>query len=324
MSAGNQLTVWQRWVRQPQKIWLRKALFQVHLWSGIALGLYVLMMSVTGSVLVYRNELYRAATPAPIVSKDSGPRLTDDQIKEAAGRLYPDYRVTRIGRAPDLDQAVDVWLHRGNETKKRLFDARSGSDLGNAVSNSYLLVSELLDLHDNLLAGQTGRKVNGAGAVALLVLAGTGLAIWWPGIKKWRRSLTLPRGVGWKRWNWHLHSVIGFWSLGFTMVFGLSGVYLCSPDQLQDLADWLQPPTAANAGRRLVDSVIYWLAYLHFGRINGIGIPCRGPGLCDQTTKAIWAIFGMAPAAMFVTGAIMWWNRVLRARRGLKPRSGVL
>jgi len=314
VSAGNQLNVWQRWVRQPQKLWLRRALFQVHLWSGIALGLYVLMMSVTGSVLVYRNELYRATTPEPIISKDSGPRLTDDQLKEAAGHLYPAYRVTRISRASNLDQAVDVWLRRGNETKKRLFDVRSGSDLGNSVPASFLLVSELLDLHDNLLAGSTGRIVNGAGALALLVLAGTGLAIWWPGINTWRRSLMLPSGVGWKRLNWHLHSMIGFWSLGFVVVFGLSGVYLCVPQQFQDLADWLQPPTAANAGIRLVDSVVYWLAYLHFGRINGIGIPCRGPGLCDQTTKAIWAVFGLAPAAMFLTGAIMWWIRVLRPR----------
>jgi hypothetical protein len=62
VSATNQLTVWQRWLRQPQKIWLRKALFQVHLWTGIALGLYILMISLTGSVLVYSNELYRAAT----------------------------------------------------------------------------------------------------------------------------------------------------------------------------------------------------------------------------------------------------------------------
>jgi uncharacterized iron-regulated membrane protein len=314
MSRNNQRTAWQRWVRQPQKIWLRRALFQVHLWSGIALGLYVLLMSVTGSVLVYRNELYRAATPAPIISTGPGPRLTDEQLTEAARHSFPDYRVTRIGHAPNLDQAVDVWLRRGGETKKRLFDARSGSDLGNTVSTGYWLVSELLDLHDNLLAGSTGRSVNGAGALALLVVAGTGLAIWWPGIKTWRRSLTLPRGLGWKRLNWHLHSMIGFWSLGFTIVFGLSGVYLCAPDRLQDLADWLEPPTAANAGIRIVDSAIYWLAYLHFGRINGIGIPCRGPGLCDQTTKAIWAIFGMAPAAMFVTGAIMWWNRVLRTR----------
>ena len=63
---------------------------------------------------------------------------------------------------------------------------------------------------------------------------------------------------------------------------------------------------------RISDQIIYWLAILHFGRINGIRFPCSGPGLCDQTTKAIWALFGLAPAAMFVTGAIMWWNRVLR------------
>jgi len=111
-----------------------------------------------------------------------------------------------------------------------------------------------------------------------------------------------------------LHSMIGFWSLGFMLVFGLSGVYLSFPDLFQNVADRLEPLTRANAGIRIGDKVIYWLAYLHFGRIQGIGIPCRGPGLCDQTTKAIWALFGLAPAAMFVSSAILWWNRVLRPR----------
>ena len=314
MSAGNQLTVWQQWVRQPQKIWLRRALFQVHLWSGITLGLYILMMSVTGSVLVYSNELFRAATPEPIISKDPGPRLTDDQLAEAARRLYLGYQVARITRARNPDQAVDVLLRRGDEIKRRQFDPRSGSDLGDPVPVGIRLVSKLIDLHDNLFAGPTGRKVNGVGALALLAAAMTGLAIWWPGIKTWRRSLTLHRGVGWKRFVWHSHSMIGFWSLGFMLVFGVSGVYLSFPQPFQDLADRLEPPTVANGGLRIVDRVLYWLAFLHFGRINGIGIPCSGRGLCDQTTKAIWAIFGLAPAAMFVTGAIMWWNRVLRPR----------
>ena len=94
---------------------------------------------------------------------------------------------------------------------------------------------------------------------------------------------------------------------------------LCFPDQFSALADWLEPPTNANAGTRFVDSALYWLAYLHFGRINGIGIPCHGPGVCDQATKAVWAIVGAIPAAMFVTGAIMWWNRVVRRwRRGTR------
>ena len=314
VGRSDQLTVWERWVRQPQKIWLRRAFFQVHLWSGMAIGLYIVMISVTGSVLVYRNELYRAATPETIISKGPGSRLSDEQLTEAVKRVYPGYRVVNLGRAPDLDQAVDVRLRRGDEIKHRLFDPRSGQDLGNSVSTGIRLVSALIDLHDNLLAGPTGRKVNGLGAVALLALAATGMVIWWPGLKRWRRSLTVHRGAGWKGLTWHLHSVIGFWSLGFFLVFALSGIYLAIPEQVQDLADWLEPINAANIRVRIGDRVIYWLAYLHFGRINGIGIPCSGPGLCDQTTKAIWAAFGLAPAAMFVTGAMMWWNRVLRRR----------
>src|SRR5205809_6655530 len=98
-DESSQPTTWQRWLRQPQNIWLRRALFQVHLWSGVAIGLYILMISVTGSVLVYRNELYRAATPRPIISKGSEPRLTDDQLTEAATRLYPEYRVVNLIRA---------------------------------------------------------------------------------------------------------------------------------------------------------------------------------------------------------------------------------
>lgn len=314
VSGSDQLSMWQRWTRQPQKIWLRRALFQVHLWSGIAVGLYILMISVTGSVLVYSNELYRAATPESVLSKGSGALLTDERLTEAATRVYQGYRVVHLGRALNPDQAVDVWLQRGEETKKRLFDPRSGRDLGDSVPAGIWMVSKLIDLHDNLLAGESGRRVNGLGALAALALAATGLVIWWPGIKTWRRSLRLHRGAGWKRSMWELHSMIGFWSLAFTLVFALSGLYLSDPQPLQDLADRLEPLTAANAGTRIGDGVIYWLAILHFGRINGIGFPCGGPGICDQTVKAIWALFGMAPAAMFVTGAIMWWNRVLRPR----------
>ena len=314
MDGRDQLSVWQCWVRHPQKLWLRRAFFQLHLWSGIAVGLYILMMSVTGSVLVYRNELYRAATPEPIVSKGSGPRLTDDQFRDAARHLYPGYQVVNIARSQNPDQAVNIWLSRGDVIKKRLFDARTGLDLGNSFTTGFRFVSELLDLHDNLLAASTGRMVNGAGAAAMLALTVTGISIWWPGIKTWRRSLILSRAAGWKRLNWQLHSMIGFWTIGFVLLFGLSGLYLCIPERFQELADWLEPPTAANAGIRIGDSVTYWLAYLHFGRVNGIGIPCNGAGICDQTTKAIWAAFGLAPAVMFVTGAIMWWNRVLRPR----------
>ncbi len=318
MGETEQKTVWQRWLRQPQRLWLRRALFQVHLWSGIAIGLYIFFISVTGSVLVYSNELYRAATPAPILSTSSAPRLTDAQLKASALRLYPAYVIANLQRAHNPEEAVSIRLRSlrtGRETAmNRLFDPRTGVDLGDSVSPGIRFVSKLIDLHDNLVAGRRGREINGIGALLILMLAVTGMVVWWPGVTAWKRSLTIPRGLGWKRLIWQLHSVMGFWTLAFVLIFALSGIYLAIPDSIQDFVDRLDPMDPANIHTRVSDRIIYWLAYLHFGRINGIGIPCHGPGLCDQATKAVWAFFGLAPAGMFVTGVIMWWNRVLRPR----------
>jgi uncharacterized iron-regulated membrane protein len=308
------MTYWQRWIRQPQTIWLRKATFQIHLWSGIGLGLYVLMISLTGSVLVYRNELYRAATPDPIIVTPSGARLTDEQLKGAATRKYPGYTVINISRATNPDQGVVVFLKSRAGQKGRLFNPYTGADLGDSVPLGIWLVSKLLSLHDDLLGGTTGRKVNGVGAVLVIVLTLTGMVVWWPGIRTWRRSVIVPRNVGWQRVIWGLHSMIGFWGFASILLFALSGAYLCSPELFGDIADRIEPLTDANLRTRTVDQVIYWLAYLHFGRINGIGIPCRGPGICDMATKLTWAVVGLAPAGMFVTGAVMWWNRVGRRR----------
>src|SRR5881628_926419 len=104
------MTHWQQWMSQPQNAWLRKAIFQLHMWSGLGIGLYVLLVSVTGSIAVYRNELYVAATRDPIVVAQSGPRLTDNELKEAATRAYPGYAIIGFSRAQNLDQAVSISL----------------------------------------------------------------------------------------------------------------------------------------------------------------------------------------------------------------------
>jgi uncharacterized iron-regulated membrane protein len=310
------MSYWQRWVRQPQTVWLRRAIFQVHLWTGIGIGLYILMVSVTGSVLVWRNELADAATRDPIIVTGSGPQLTDEQLIDAAARAYPDYPTITINRPPSPNQAVDVLLDRRGEYQTRLFDPFTGEDLGNSVPLGTRLLTKLIELHDDLLGGPTGRKINGVGALLLLLLTLTGAVVWWPGIRAWRRSLTVHRHVGWRRIAWDLHSTTGFWAFAFIALFALSGAYLGNPEQFQAVADHVEPINPNSTEERTVDWLIYWLAFLHFGRIGGIAIPCtvRG-GLCDWAMKGVWSLFGLAPAIMFVTGGVMWWNRVVRRKR---------
>src|SRR5262249_22395540 len=148
----------------------------------------------------------------------------------------------------------------------RLFNPYTGQDVGNAVPPGIRLVSKLTELHDDLLAGSTGRMVNGIDALLIIVVASTGIIVWWPGIPAWPRRLAVHRHVGWRRFVWDLHSMIGFWALAFILVFALSGAYLGNPEPFQHLVDRLEPSTDANQGTRIVDVAVYWLAYLHFGR----------------------------------------------------------
>jgi uncharacterized iron-regulated membrane protein len=303
---------WRRWIEQPQNVFLRRLLFQIHLWTGLAVGLYVFVIFLSGSVLVYRNELYRTFSPQPVLVRSVGALLSDDALSEAARRAYPGYSVDDLRKGQAPNEAVAITLLRGDETIARLFDPFTAEDLGDPVPAGYKFTSWLLDFHDNLLGGDTGRQVNGIGAVMVLVLCVTGAVIWWPGYRNWRRSLTVNLRPGAKRVTWRLHSALGFWLFIFVVLWGITGAYLSFPSAMTAFFDAIQPYDAANPAERTVDRIQSWLAYLHFGRLGGRRIPWCGRGLCDSITKATWATAGLVGPAMFVTGALMWWNRVVR------------
>ena len=305
------MIVWDRWMRAPQTLWVRRAIFQIHLWTGIGIGLYLLMICLTGSVLVYRNELFQAFSPEPLIVVGSGESLTPEALTGAARRIYPDYEVTnvRIGDTPS--HAVEISLASDDERMRRLFHPYTGEDLGDPLPVGYRASAWMLDLHDNLLGGRTGRRINGVGAFFFIVMFATGAVIWWPGIRSWRRSLTLDLRASWRRLNWSLHSTFGFWFMPFVLIWGVSGLYLSFPEMFQAVVDYFEPFDPSDPADRIGDRVLYWLAYLHFGRLGGRGIPGCDRGLCNETTKAVWAIVGLVPPALLVTGVVMWWNRVL-------------
>ena len=182
------MAYWRTWIRQPQTLWLRKAMFQVHLWIGIGLGVYIVAICLSGSVLVYRNELYQAFTPKPVFVEPGQAPLPQELLEAAAQQSFAGYQVTRVWRGQSPNQAVELELTRGETTRKRLFDPYTGEDLGNSVPAGFRFTSWLLDFHDNLLNGPTGRHANAVAAVAVIVLCLTGMVVWWPGIHRWKRS----------------------------------------------------------------------------------------------------------------------------------------
>lgn len=292
------MSVLRRVARQPQSLWIRKALFQVHLWTGIGVGLYVLVISVSGSAIVFRREIARLAWSAPIV-KVQGRLMTAGEIGAAAKAKYPRQDIVSVKLSAKPDRAAEVLMARGQRRSERAFNPYTGEDLGPIGTDEPKMLYWAVQLHDDLLGGHTGRLVNGVGALLFTVLVFTGIVIWWPGVARWWHSLILRRGVGWARFTWDLHSAIGFWMFLFVLMWGISGIYLSYPDPFANVVDYLQP-FDGKINVRSGDEFLAWLARIHFGRAYGTSV------------KWLYTILGLVPAALFVTGAIMWWNRVLR------------
>ena len=196
------MSVWTKWMRQPQTVWLRRAFFQIHLWTGLGLGLYLVMLSLTGSALVYRNELdAMLRTPRPTFDAQAK-RFTADELKAIAEKTYPGYTVTRVGdRVTRRNPTIEIWVEKNGDKKERLFDPYTGADLGDSVTKGEYFVLWLARLHDELLFDRPGRWYNGMLSAVTVILSLTGLVVWWPGVTRWRRSLKIKASSGWRRFN---------------------------------------------------------------------------------------------------------------------------
>ena len=218
-TLEKEMSASERWLRHPESVWARKLFFHIHLWVGVGVGLYVLLMSISGSMIVYRNQLEKTSS---IVS----------------------------------------------------------------------MVEWVVNFHENLLSGKTGRLVNGIGSLCLISLCLTGAIIWWPGISNWRRSLTVNWKANFGRVSWDLHSALGFWCFLFVLMWGVSGFYFCFPQAVNAISGFVDP------NDKYADRILGWLSMTHFGRFGWFA-------------EALWTLLGLVLAVLSVTGVFLCCHRMI-------------
>lgn len=226
---------------RPQTVLLRRVLFQVHLWTGIGAGLYVFVICLTGAALVFRIDMQRtlhAELFTPAEGAPADPATVLERVRDA----FPADRVSFVEAPSRVRPVYLAYLMRGDDFPAVLVDPVSARVLGEVPQHS--AVRTLQDLHFDLLAGRTGRVVNGVGAALLLVLCVTGLIVWWPGVPNWRRGFTIDRRRNWKRVTWDLHGATGIWAVAFIAMWAVTGLYFAFPSQFRATVHWLSPLSA--------------------------------------------------------------------------------
>jgi uncharacterized iron-regulated membrane protein len=210
-------------VHHPRRTLLRRAAFQIHLWAGLAVAVYLIAISLSGCVLVFKDELTRWSLPGNLHALGVGRTATPEEVVDRFRQMEPRGTLTQLQLPTSV---LPVFLLQGETDEGRperwLGDPVTG-DLRQAPRT---WIDWTHDLHDYLLLPQGwGMQVNGVGAAMLLLLAGTGVVVWWQGVRLWTRGFRVKLTSNWRRINYDLHGAIGFWTLAIVVWWAISGVY---------------------------------------------------------------------------------------------------
>jgi len=295
-ATGSAPGAWQRWLQAPHTLRLRRVLFQVHLWLGIGLGLYILLLSLTGSATVLRPQFSRWFVQSEVASTQ-GTQLEGSGLDAKIAEVYAGFTVRRVTPATRGKRATYVVLERDGSETTRYFDQYSGRDLGPTYPWQVAAMEWLVSLHDELLLGRAGKTVNGFGGLLMLVMLVTGVILWWQGKRSWQQGLVIssksPRGI-----LWQLHNFAGFWAIFLLFVWGITAVYFAWPEPFDAVIDRLDDNP--DDGDR-PDGWLLFLIRMHFGRFRDA-----------LWANILWMLLGLVPALLYMTGFILWYRRVLK------------
>lgn len=206
------------WARH-QKRWFGKW----HLYIGIIAGAIVAFVGLTGSILVFQDEIDRALNPDLFEVTAKAQKMPVEEIVPLIKKNYPglniDYLMLNNFKNPN--EAYSVLDLKSNE--ETFINPYTGKIGGKRIHTSSF-IHIVTELHRTLLIPVAGRYICGIASLCLLILTISGLRLWIP--KKWKQLksvLTVRFNGSFKRQNYDWHNSLGFYSSPVVAILSLTG-----------------------------------------------------------------------------------------------------
>jgi uncharacterized iron-regulated membrane protein len=234
----------------------RRVLFWCHLICGVAAGVVILIMCVTGVALTYQKEMqwwadtrhYRAVPPA------GATRAGVDQVLASVRAFDEKATPTTIAWRAEADAPVAVAAGPRTLYVNPYSATVYGEGTGQGMRAFF---TTMTNWHRYVaMAGDsrpTGKAITGAANLMFLFVLLSGMYLWWPKSLTWTqvRNVTWFRGgLNAKARDFNWHNTIGFWSAVPLAVVVYSATVISYPwsNNLVYRAMGEEPPAPA-AGR---------------------------------------------------------------------------
>jgi len=201
---------------------VRRVLLWFHRYLGLLATIPLILLGLSGAVLVFEVEIDRALNPTYWNVSPQGERMAWQDVVRAVSKAYPHDAVTGIRFPEKPTVAAEVSLKSGLSLG---VDPYTGRVLG-ARRRGKAITTYIHQFHTRLLSGiwlrsktDWGGRITGFSTIAMLVLAITGLILWWR-----RKSVGIKWNAPWRRVIFDAHYAFGFWGLAPLLFIGLTGV----------------------------------------------------------------------------------------------------
>ncbi|SDG22781.1 Uncharacterized iron-regulated membrane protein [Dyadobacter soli] len=221
--------------RQRGKTAFRRVNEWLHLWLGLASGIVVFVVCITGAIWVFNEEITYLLEPAIRAEIRNEPVLKPSRILSVTSREYPGAQASYAY----YQQGAAIRVGVGSGSAHAGHDAASHvlflNPYTGAVQGRETLAPGETGFFEWILLGhrylwlpqEIGRPVVNYGTLVFVLLLVTGLIWWYP--LKWtagtrKKSFGIKWKAGWKRLNVDLHNVLGFYTFLVLLVLALTGV----------------------------------------------------------------------------------------------------
>ena len=190
-------------VRQ-RTIWL-----VFHRWVGVAAGIVIAVLGITGSLLVFESEIDEVLNPALLRVTPSDSIKSFDDIVKAAIDAYPGTAAAYFERQSDRPhEGFRVVVRDSARTETQVFvDPYTLKVLGERSGLDGLAL--VRRIHADLLLGPVGENLVGVLSIGCVVFFIGGVVLWWPVAGGFRRALAVTWGAATPRLLRELHNVVG-------------------------------------------------------------------------------------------------------------------
>jgi uncharacterized iron-regulated membrane protein len=202
---------------------LNQVVYRIHEWSGLVAGAFLVVIGLTGSVIVFDDQLDRRLNPKLLEVTPAGKPLPADRLVAAAARAVPEGLLDGLFLPVDERAATEVYFETADHEHWMVsVDPYRAEVLGKRGAQSGL-IRFLYSLHFTLALRPWGDLVVALVGIAFLVSSLSGLWVI-------RRTLVHPFKVGVRigrgsRRLWSdLHRLVGLVTVAFHLVFAVSGV----------------------------------------------------------------------------------------------------